>query len=159
MPTSCIERYQRGITRWYVSLDIAPVQSTSGVDSVDGCGLDLTPKLERGMSTAVKMMGNTNCLMQLQKCRPDFQMDFLLKCWDFLTAKRKHSYRCGTHTRLIEAFARESFSNSPGRLPLACRSTITDPRHRQGCVLLRPSEIPVSCGGVHIACHLRNERV
>ena len=145
-----------------MSLDIAPVQSTSGVDSVDGCGLDVAPKLGRGMSTAVKMLGNTNCPMQLQKCRPDFQMDFLLKCWDCLTAKRKHSYRCGTQTRLIEAFARESFSNSPGRLPLACRSTITDPmhpRHRQGRVLLRPWATPVSCGGVHIACHLRNERL
>ena len=61
-----------------MSLDIAPVQSTSGVDSVDGCGLDVAPKLGRGMSTAVKMLGNTNCPMQLQKCRPDFQMDFLL---------------------------------------------------------------------------------
>ena len=89
------------------------MQSTSGVDSVDGWGLDLAPKLERGMSTAVKMMGNTNCLMQLQKCRPDLQIDFLLECWGFLTAKQKHSYHCGTHTRLIESVCKRKLFKLP----------------------------------------------
>ena len=106
-------------------LDIAPVQCTSGVDSVNRCGLDLPPKLERGMSTAVKMMGNTSCLRHLQKYRPDVHFDLLLKCWDFHTA--------GESTRItVGRLERECFSNSHGRLPLACISTINDPRHRQG---------------------------
>ena len=130
-------------------LDIAPVQCTSGVVCVNSCGLDLPPKLERGMRTAVKMMGNTSCLRHLQKYRPGVHFDLPLKCWDFHTAAES--------TRItVGRLQRESFSNSPGTLPLACRSTITDPRHRQGRAPPRPRGAPASRGGVHIARNPRN---
>ena len=77
---------------------------TSGGDSVGGGGLDLAPKLKRGISNSIKHYNDADCRAALHQHRPDVKdYDLLIKCWQFDYSLTNNGEHLGTHTDMIRS--------------------------------------------------------